>query len=133
MDALRFSGPRSGASIGFATRHSRSVGVGVVVGVRVTRDRGHLKVLHIDQRLLAGVSAWAGALAGSVVGGKVEGNKQNKVRGNDTNSGQRSKFFACTFAVVRDPREVGRGEIGIRGEIDEAYRYLVSKSSVKPW
>jgi membrane protein implicated in regulation of membrane protease activity len=37
----------------------------------------------------------------------------------DMKTSQGSEFLAGTLAHVREPREVGRGEVGVRGEVDD--------------
>lgn len=67
----------------------------------------------------AGGLAAGGALAVLLVGCDVEGDEEEEVRGDDTHAGEGGEFLACALACVGHPGEVGRGEVGVRGEVDE--------------
>ena len=56
----------------------------------------------------------------TLVGGNVEGDEEDEVRGEDADSGDGGEFFARALAGVGEPREVGAGEVGVGGEVDEA-------------
>lgn len=78
--------------------------------------------MRVGQRSL-GHATEALAVAGLallLVGGDVEGDEEDKVRGEDTNSRESSKLLAGTLASVGHPLEVSRSEVGIGGEVDEA-------------
>jgi len=62
----------------------------------------------------------SGALAGALVGGRVEADEQDEVAAQDTTTGKRGKLFTGTTPRVGDPGPVGRGEVGVRGEVNKA-------------
>jgi hypothetical protein len=55
-----------------------------------------------------------------LVGGEVEGDEEDKVRADGDDTRESSKLLTRALASVRHPGEVGRGEVGVRGEVDEA-------------
>lgn len=120
MASARLSLARaSDGAVGAASRASRAVGtLGAAVGV--SGGRGDLEVLHVDERLLAGVAARAADLGSLVVGGDVEGDEEQQVRGDDTNTGERGELLTGALAHVGGPGEVDGGEVGVGGEVDEA-------------
>lgn len=84
-------------------------------------DRRNLVVLHVDQRLLAGVAPRTAALGLRLaVGRHVERDEEEEVRADDGHSRERREFLSGALAHVRGPREVRRREIGVRGEVDKA-------------
>ena len=108
--------------------------LGFAIGCSVgggSTDRGHLVVLHIDQGLLASIAARTSALLRLVVGGDVEGNEQDEVRRDNSDSGKRSEFFSRTLATVRHPLEVSGSEIRIRSKVDKPW-CSVSRGSQVP-
>lgn len=70
----------------------------------------------------AGSLAASGALTVLLVGGDVEGDEEEEVRGDDAHAGEGGKFLACAVACVWHPGEVGRGEVSVGGEVDEDCR-----------
>lgn len=70
---------------------------------------------HASETLSAGRS-----LALLLVGGEVEGDEQNEVRADGNDTRESSKLLARALSSVGHPGEVGRGEVGVRGEVDEA-------------
>lgn len=60
------------------------------------------------------------SLALLLVCGEVEGDEQNEVRADGNDTRESSKLLARALSSVRHPGEVGRGEVGVRGEVDEA-------------
>jgi len=81
---------------------------------------GDLKVLHLDGGQLAGVAAGPPCLGGALIGGEVKGDEEEEVGAQDAHAGESSKFLASAAARVRHPLEVGAGEVGVGGEVDEA-------------
>lgn len=81
---------------------------------------GDLEVLHVDEGLLAGVAARTADLGSLVVGGDVEGDEKQQVRGDDSNTSESSELLTGALAHVGSPGEVDGGEVGVRGEVDEA-------------
>lgn len=55
-----------------------------------------------------------------LVGGKVEGDEENEVRADGDDTGESSKLLARALASIGHPLEVGRGKVGVRGEVDES-------------
>jgi len=80
--------------------------------VRV-RERG---LGHLAERL-----AGAGGLLVLLVGGEVEGDEENEVRADDTHTSKGSELLASALAGIGHPGVVGRGEVGVGGEVDEAW------------
>jgi hypothetical protein len=74
-------------------------------------------ILHLDKST---GSASAALGLGLLVSGNVESNEQNQVAGQDAHAGERSELLAGADAGAREPGEVAGGEVGVRGEVDEA-------------
>ncbi|KAI6755183.1 hypothetical protein HG531_004289 [Fusarium graminearum] len=55
-----------------------------------------------------------------LVGGEVEGDEEDEVRADGDDTGESSKLLARALASIGHPLEVGRGEVGVRGEVDES-------------
>ena len=110
----------SDRAVGAAGRGGRAVGtLGAAVGLGTGRG-GDLKVPHVDERFLASVAARTANLGVLLVGGNVEGDEQQQVRGDDTNTSERSELLTGALTHVGSPGEVGGGEVGVRGKVDEA-------------
>lgn len=85
--------------------------------------RRHLQFAHISGGFrpdLANTSLPAFPANALVVGGEVEGDEEEEVGGEDANTGEGGEFLACAFAGSGEVGEVGRREVGIGGEVDEA-------------
>lgn len=107
-------------AVGTAGRGRRAVGtLSAAVGVGAGRG-GDLKVPHVDERLLASVAARTANLGILLVGGNVEGDEQQQVGGDDTNTSERSELLTSALTHVGSPGEVGGREVGVRGKVDEA-------------
>jgi hypothetical protein len=63
--------------------------------------------------------AACGALSVFLIGRNVEGDEEEEVRADDTDTREGGELLAGAFAMVRHPWKVGRGEVGVRCEIDE--------------
>lgn len=74
-------------------------------------------ILHLDQRAPGAAPALLDRL---LVRRKVEANKQDEVGAQDADPSDGRELLACAVARVREPGEVGRGEVGPGGEVDEA-------------
>lgn len=76
-----------------------------------------------DLRILQGARGLAarGALAVCLVGCEVEGDEEEEVRGDDAHAGEGGEFFAGAVAGVGHPGPVGGSEVGVGGEVDEAW------------
>lgn len=118
MPDLRLARAGDG-TVGASCRSSSgSVRLGLAVGLG-SRSRGHLVSRHVNNSLLASVAAGTASLGGLVVGDNVEGDEQNKVRGEDAHSSKSGEFLTGTVAHVGSPGEVGRAEVGVGREVDE--------------
>lgn len=106
--------------LGLARACHRAVGAASGLGALGTGRGRNFKVPHVDQRFLASVAAGTSSLGGLIVGGNVEGDEQDQVGADDADTSQGSEFLTGTLAHVGKPREVGRGEVGVRGEVNEA-------------
>ena len=74
-------------------------------------------ILHLNES--AG-SASATLLDRLLVGGDVESDEEDEVAGQDAHASERSELLASADAGAREPGEVAGGEVGVRGEVDEA-------------
>lgn len=117
--------------LGLAGACHRAVGAASGFGAAVLgTGRGrNFEVLHVDQRFLASVAAGTSGLGGLVIGRNVERDEQDQVGADDANTSHGSEFLTGTLAHVREPREVGGGEVGVRSEVDEALELSVFHSS----
>lgn len=77
---------------------------------------GQRSLRHAAQRLAGG----AVLLALLLVGSGVERDEKHKVGGQCSNTGESSELLACALASVGHPGPVGRSEVSVRGEVDEA-------------
>lgn len=84
----------------------RASAVGVDGGLDVQRV-GKRSLRHSAERLASS------ALATLPVSGKVEGDEENQVGTDDSNTTEGSKLLACTTAHVGQPGVVGRGEVRV--------------------
>lgn len=110
--SLDLSLARTGdGTVGAASRRSVAVRLGVSVGlavaVAVAVGGRHLELGHIDDSLATSVAAGTSALGSLVVGGDVEGDEQEEVGGDDSNSGESGELFSGTHTHVGCPGEVG--------------------------
>ncbi len=115
----------SSAALGLAGTSTDPVGPGTTR--RRTVDlagRGRLGVREVGQRSLAhAAQRLARRLLATrlLVGRRIEGDEENKVRAENGDTGERSKLLAGASASVGHEREIGRGEVCVRGKVDEAY------------
>lgn len=121
---------RVGARLGLARARDWTAGgrggggaVGLAVGLGGGElavgdgcDVGELGVLEG-----AGGLAARGALAVLLVGRDVEGDEEEEVGAEDAHAGEGGELLAGALAGVGHPVEVGRGEVGVGGEVDEAW------------
>lgn len=105
--------------IGAAGGRGGSIRLVLAVGIGLAH-RGHLVVLHVDERLLASVAARAASLGGLLVGGNVEGDEEEEVGADDGHSREGGEFFSRALAHVGSPREIGGREVGVGREVDKA-------------
>jgi len=80
-------------------------------GVRV----GERSLAHSAHSLASGR-----ALAILLVGGEVERDEEEEVRAEDTNTREGSELLTRALPGVGEPRPVGRNEVGVRSEVNEA-------------
>lgn len=78
------------------------------------------KISHSDQSFSASVSSWSSLDSLFPVGREIERNEEQKVRAQDDQAGDSSKFLACASTGIWHPREVGAGEVGVRCEVDKS-------------
>ena len=94
-------------------------------------DGGHLQPAHINCRFGRCASPLPALLARLLVGGQVEGDEEEKIGTQDGAAGNGGKFLTSASPGVGHVGEVGRGEIGVRCEVDEPCEDIpVSASSV---
>jgi len=91
----------------------RGLGVGVVGDICRVRQRS---LAHAAERLTGGRAL----LVLAAVRGGVEREEEQQVGAENADTGNSGKFLASALAHVREPGPVGRGEVGPRGEVDEA-------------
>lgn len=115
----------SDRAVGTAGRGGRAIGLGA--GNR----GGDLEVLHVDQGLLAGVATGTADLNLLLVGGDVESDEEEQVRGDNGNTGKRGELLTSAAAHVGSPGEVGGGEVAVRSEVDEAYAQSLASEDSK--
>lgn len=60
-----------------------------------------------------------GALSALLVGGDVEGDEEEEVGREDTAASEGSEFLTGALSEVGHVGEVGGGEVGVRGKVDE--------------
>jgi hypothetical protein len=65
--------------------------------------------------------AGARCLAVLLVRGEIEGDEENEVGGERANTSKGGKLLASALSSAWHPWEVGRGEVSVRREVDEAY------------
>ena len=104
-------GRRRGRAVGLAVRLSRRE-----LAVRDGCDVGELGVLEGARGLAA-----RRALAVLLVRRDVEGDEEQEVGAEDAHAGEGGELLARALAGVGHPLEVGRGEVGVGGEVDEAW------------
>jgi len=75
-------------------------------------DRGHLLVSHVAKGALSASPLLDGG-GRALVGGGVEGDEEEEVRGEDADSGDSGEFFTGAGAVIGHIVEVGAGEVGV--------------------
>lgn len=81
----------------------------------------YLLVLHFHKRAGSTTAALGNGL---LVGGEVEGEEEEQVRRDDADSGNGGELLTSALAHVGHVRPVGAGEVGPRGEVDEAFVLL---------
>ncbi len=85
---------------------------------------GDLQLAHIPSGLvphLANAPLPALGRCALLIGGEVEGNEEEEVRGKDADSGEGGEFLAGAFSLDGEVWEVGAGEVVVGCVVDEAY------------
>lgn len=80
-------------------------------------NSGNLLVLHLNQSAGGTVAA---LLLGLLVGGGVEGEEQKEVGAENGHTSKGGKLLTGADTHVGHVGEVSEGEVGVRGEVDEA-------------
>lgn len=122
----RAGGHAIGLTVGLSTG-GRGTGavVQLVAGKQIVRVRQRC-LAHATHRL-----ARSRLLAILAVGSKVEGDEENKVGAENANTSKGGKLLTRAVTKVGELREVGGGEVGVRGEVDKAC-ILVSSRTLLP-
>jgi hypothetical protein len=85
-------------------------------------NRRYLLILHLYKRAGSPAAALGHRL---LVRREVEGEEEEQVRRDNADASNGGELFTCALAHVGDVRPVGAGEVGERGEVDEACWWLV--------
>jgi hypothetical protein len=88
----------------------------------------YLLVLHLHQRACSPAAALGHWL---LVRGEVEGEEEEQVRCDDTDTGDGGELLTSTLAHVGNVRPVGAGEVGEGCEVDETCILLGMKADLK--
>lgn len=115
----------AGHHLSLARSGGGAVGLGASSGgtVGLALDGGSLNQMRVGEGSLGHASkalAAARRLALLLVCGEVEGDEEDQVGAEGDHTGKGSKLLASALASVGHPGPVGRGEVGVRGEVDEA-------------
>lgn len=110
LSLARSSGDTVGLSTDTGARGHGTRGGGHDGGVKIRNG----SLAHASQRLARG------ALATLLVGSQVEGDEEDEVGAQDDDARKGSKLLTGTLSSVGHPGPVGRGEVGVRGEVDKA-------------
>lgn len=117
---LRLARASDGA-VGATSGSRGSVGLGVAIGGGTVSTSGsNLELGHVDHRLSSSVATGTAGLRGLLVGGDVERDEEEQVRADDGDSGESGELLTSALAHIGSPGEVGRGEVGVRGKVNEA-------------
>lgn len=82
-------------------------------------QRGNIRHLNITERPCSFAASEAFALL--LVGCEVERDEEQEVRADNAHTSKCGKFLSSAVARVWHPWEVGRGEVGVRCEVDKPY------------
>ena len=80
---------------------------------------GKRKIFHGDKSFSSGVPSRSSLDGLLSVGSKVEGDEEQKVRAENSHSGNGSKFLPSASSSVWCPWEVGAGKVGVGSEVDK--------------
>lgn len=105
-----------GSTCSSTVRQNRGRAGGGKTPARFT-NCGNCLVLHLDQSAGSPAAALRDRL---LVCSEVETDEQEEVRGDDDHSGDGSELLTSALAHVWHLGEVGAGEVGPRGKVDEA-------------
>ena len=96
---------------GTSVRDWRSVDL----SVGESRNIWELSILKRSRSL-----ATSSLLSILLIGSDIERDEKEEIRAEDTHASERSELLTSALAGVWHIREVGAGEVGVRGEVDEA-------------
>ena len=116
MSAIPLSLPRSCATLPTPTR-STPIRLPSVTNVFHSR---HLQPAHINRRFGRCPSPLPALLARLLVGGQVERDEEEKIGAQDGAAGNGGELLPSASPGIGHPGEVGRGEIGVRCEVDKS-------------
>lgn len=110
----------SGGAVGLGTSSGSTVGLAVGGTIRLAVGRcanevGDGGLAHAAKRLASS------RLAALLVSSKVEGDEENQVGAENSHARESGEFLTSASTGVGHPLEVGRGEVGVRGEVNEAW------------
>lgn len=88
---------------------------GVDLSVGKSRNIWELSILKRSRSL-----ATSSLLSVLLIGSDIERDEKEEVRAEDTHASERSELLTSALAGVWHVWEVGAGEVGVRGEVDEA-------------
>lgn len=92
-----------------------AIGAGVDLAVG---EGGDVRDLSVFEGSGGFSASWS--LAVLLVGCEVEGDEEEEVGADDAHACKGGEFLSGAFACIRHPREVCRGEVGVRRKVDEA-------------
>ena len=126
---MRFAAFRRDRSTGDLQLHIIATNLGLA-GTSSSRTAGASArslsaddILRVGQRGLAHPAkrlAGSRALVVLLVGGEVEGDEKDEVRAENAHAREGGKLLTSALAGIGHPGEVGRGKVGVGGEVDEA-------------
>ena len=80
---------------------------------------GKRKGAHSDQSFSASISSWSSLDSLFSVGGEVERDEEQEIGAENDEASKSSEFLACAITCIGHPLEIGAGEVGVRGKVDE--------------
>ena len=83
--------------------------------------RGHLQPAHVDRRFGRCPPPLPALLARLLVGGQVKRDEEEQIGAQDGAAGNGSELLTGASSRVGHVGEVGRGEVGVRCEVDKSY------------
>lgn len=117
---------RLAAAGGTSVGSAGTCGTGVAISKRMCTlaeaslsltNRRNLLILHLHERRSSPAAALGHRL---LIGGDVESDEEEEVGRDDEDARDGGELLAGALASVGEPGPVGAGEVGPRGEVDEA-------------